>query len=74
LRKLSLKQDDRAIVVGIDGSLELRAFLLANGVSIGTVFSVNYSPTFTHLINLTIGNKMMSLRMDDFTKIEWIKI
>ena len=74
MRELSLKQEDRAIVIGIDGSLELRAFLLANGISIGTVFSVNYSPSFTHLINLTIGSKMMSLRMDDFTKIEWIKI
>jgi len=74
LRNILLKQHDRAIVVGIDGSLELRAFLLANGISIGTVFSMNYSPSFTHLINLTIGSKMMSLRMDDFNQIEWIKI
>ncbi len=74
MRKLSLKQDERAIVIGINGSEELRAFLLANGISIGTVFSMNYSPAFTRLINLSIGTKMISLRMDDFWEIEWILI
>jgi len=70
----TLQESERAIVLEIKGPDQLKSFLLCNGITVGTVFSMNYSPNFTALINLTIGAKMVSLRKQDFVAIDWVRI
>ena len=62
------------LIISINGSVEFRSFLLGHNLSIGTVFSKNYSPKFAQLINITVRQKILSLRKEDFNKIECIQI
>jgi len=74
LSKEFLKEGERAIIVGLKGSRDFQSFLLANGISLGTILTKNFSPSFSKLINFTVGAKMLSLRESDFEQIELIKI
>ena len=74
LVKENLKEGERAIIVGLKGGREFQSFLLSNGISLGTIVTKNFSPSFSKLINITIGAKMLSLRESDFEMIEMIKI
>jgi len=67
------QQIEGNIIVAINGSDEFKAFLLAHNITIGSVFSLNYSPSFSSLVNMTIMGKMLSLRKTEFQKIEWVK-
>lgn len=69
-----LNVGERAIIVAIHGSIEFQNYLLANGISLGTLITSNYSPRFSNLINFSISGKMMSLRRSDFASIELVKI
>ncbi len=74
MEKLIISEGERAIVIEIKGDIEFRKYLLANGISLGTVITKNYSPDYTKLINFTVGGKMLSLRATDFHSIDLIKI
>jgi len=74
MQKPRLQEGERAIVIAIDGSMEFQNYLLANGISLGTILTKNYSPSFARLINFSVGGKMMSLRVNDFELIEIVKI
>lgn len=69
-----LQVDERAIVIQLNGKPELKQFLLIHGITVGTVFVMNYSPAYSGLINLTVGGKMISLRNNDFQKMDWTRI
>lgn len=69
-----LQEGERAIIVGLKGDRDFQNFLLANGISLGTILTKNFSPSFSKLINFTVGAKMLSLRISDFEMIELIKI
>jgi len=69
-----LKDGERAIIVAIKGNNEFQNFLMSNGITLGTIFTKNYSPTFAKLINFSIGNKMLSLKATDFELLEFVKI
>lgn len=70
----TLQQDERAIVIKLDGRTELNQFLLIHGITIGTVFTMNYSPRYSGLVNLTVGGKMISIRKEDFRTMDWTRI
>ena len=72
--KTALKEGERAIVVAIKGTQEMKNYFLANGIALGTIITKNYSPSYAGLINLTFSGKMLSLRKSDFENIELIKI
>jgi len=72
--KTKFLEGERAIVTGINGSLEFQNYMLANGIALGTILSKNFSPGFSKLINLTVGGKMLSLRISDFEMIDLVKI
>lgn len=69
-----LQIDERAIVTNIDGSRALKAYFLTNGLTIGSIFYMNYSPSYTGLISITLNGKMISLRQAQFSKIDWVSI
>ncbi len=69
-----LQEGERAIVIGINGDLPFRKYLMNYGLSLGTVFTKNFSPKYAQLINLSVGTKMLCLRYADFKKLEWIRI
>jgi len=69
-----LHTDERAIITQINGNKNLRAYLLSNGITIGTIVYKNYSPKYSGLISMTINGKMISLRSRDFENIELVKI
>ena len=73
-KKEPLLEGERAIVIAINGDMVFRNFLLANGISIGSIITKNFSPTFSKLVNFSVGGKMISLRIADFDRIEAIKI
>jgi len=62
------------MVIAIRGSVAFQNYLLANGISLGTIIIKNYSPHFTKLINFSVGGKMLSLRLADFHLIDFVKI
>lgn len=72
--KENLKEGERAIIIGLTGSREFQSFLLSNGISLGAIVTKNFSPSFSKLVNFTIGAKMLSLKVTDFEMIELIKI
>ena len=74
MENLEISEGDRAIVIEIKGDMEFHKYLLANGISLGTVLTMNYSPNYTKLVNFTVGGKMLSLRASDFESIDLIKI
>lgn len=70
----SLQENERAIIIDLQGTNILNQYLLVHGITVGTVFSMNYSPTYAKLVNLTVGGKMISLRYSDYKTLEWIRI
>lgn len=70
----TLQEKERAIVIKLSGSNELNQFLLIHGITIGTVFIMNYSPRYSGLVNITVGGKMISLRHRDFRTMDWTRI
>jgi len=74
VKAANLQEGERAIIIAIQGSLEFQNYLLANGISLGTILTKNYSPRYSKLINFTVGGKMLSLREMDFSLIDFIKI
>jgi len=74
LEKLTISEGERAIVIEIKGDMEFHKYLLANGISLGTVLTKNYSPNYAKLVNFSVGGKMLSLRAADFNSIDLIKI
>lgn len=70
----TLRENERAIVIQLDGRTELNQFLLIHGITIGTVFTMNYSPRYSGLVNLTVGGKMISIRKNDFSTMDWTRI
>lgn len=70
----ALKTDERAIITEIKGDKSLKAYLLHNGITIGTIIYMNYSPRFSGLISITVNGKMFGLRSQDFEKISWVRI
>lgn len=74
VNKTDLTIGERAMIIGIQGNLDFQNYLLTNGISLGTIITKNYSPSFTKLINFSVAGKMMSIRVADFEQIEWVKI
>lgn len=72
--ELNISVGERAIVVAIDGHIKFRKYLLANGITLGTILTKNYSPTYSKLVNFSVGGKMLSLRASDFLSIDLVKI
>ncbi|NNF22693.1 MAG: ferrous iron transport protein A [Saprospiraceae bacterium] len=66
-----MKEGDRAIILKIKGTAQLRSYLLTLGLVKGAVFTKNYSPSYTKLINITINGKMLGLKRNDFQNIEY---
>lgn len=69
-----LLEGERAIIISIQGDHSFRNYMLTNGLALGSIIHMNYSPSYTELVNITVGGKMMSLRSSDFQKIEFVKI
>lgn len=69
-----LKEGERAIIIGHTCSPEQADYLLTYGITIGSVFIKNYSPSYADLVNITVGGKMLSIRKSDFKTLEWIRI
>jgi len=67
-------EGERAMVIGIKGSIAFQNYLLANSISLGTIVTKNYSPTFAKLISITVAGKILSLRKPDFELLELVKI
>jgi len=67
-------EGERAIVTSFNAGKRFENFLLANGITLGTVVVKNYSPGYARLINLTVNGKLLTLRNSDFEKIECFKI
>lgn len=70
----TLQPEERAIITQINGTQDLKKYLLHVGITIGAIIYKNYSPKYAKLISLTVNGKMISLRINDFNNIEWVKI
>jgi len=68
-----LKNGERAMISQLSFPNEVKRLLLANGLTIGSIVTMNYSPTFSALINLTVGDRMLSVRRKDAAAIEIVK-
>ncbi len=64
-----MERNKEAIILEIKGSDQFKSFLMAHNMTVGTQFTLNYSPTYSKLVNLTVANKMLSLRSEEFEKI-----
>lgn len=69
-----LNTDERAMITYINGDREFKAYLLHNGLTIGSVIYKNYSPRYASLTSITVNGRMISLRQTDFNKIDWVRI
>gem|GEM_PF-850412 len=74
LLKTTLSENERAIVIGLKGDADFRKFLLSNGIMVGTIFQMSYSPHYLKLANLIVGNRFVSVRQSEFEKIDWLRI
>ena len=69
--KLTIKEGQQAIIEDIGGTKDYQLFLLSLGLIKGTVFTFNYSPQFTKLVNISLGGKMIALRTKEFALISY---
>lgn len=69
-----LQEGERAIVIDFKGDPAIRSYLQTYGITIGSIFFKNYSPTYADLVNISISGKMLSLRKADYKMIEWTRI
>ena len=58
-------------ITAIDGTDEFKSFLLGHNIAVGTTFRMNYSPAVFQLVSITVSEKTLSLRKEDFNKITW---
>lgn len=65
----------RAIVKNINGDNNFKLLLLEQGIITGTVVDFNYSPQYSKLTNITVNNRMISLRSSalELIEFEWEK-
>lgn len=70
----TLKTDERAMITYINGDRDFKAYLLHNGITIGSVIYKNYSPRYASLTSITVNGRMVSIRQADFSKIDWVRI
>ncbi len=59
-------------ISNIFGSDEFRLFLLGYNISVGTLVELNYCPSNSGLVLLTVMQKKLSLRKEDFLKLELV--
>ena len=64
-------KESKAVITKIGGPSSLKSFLLSQGIVEGVEFEFNYSPVYSGLVNLSIDNRMISMRKNDFNQIEW---
>ena len=64
----------RFIITNLKGNREFKTFMLGHNLAIGSMFTVNYSPEYSKLVSITIRKKILSLRKEDFKKIECTRI
>lgn len=69
-----LKEGERAIIIDHSCSPAQRDYFLTYGITVGSVFIKNYSPSYADLVNITVGGKMLSIRTSDFKSLEWTRI
>jgi hypothetical protein len=62
---------NRYRISDIKGDNTFRIFLLGHNLSIGTIFEINPSSKYSGLVLLTVMQKKMGLRKEDFQKIEF---
>jgi len=74
MKKENFIEGERAMVIGIQGSIAFQNYLLANSISLGTIITKNYSPPFAKLVSITVGGKILGLRKPDFDQLEIVKI
>ncbi len=74
MSQIELLEGERCIVIAIQGTKDFQNYLLVNGIALGSVLTKNFSPSFSKLINITVGGKMLSLREADFAQIDIVKI
>ena len=74
MAKDKLQENERAIIIQLQGPTALNQFLLIHGITIGTVFTMNYSPSYSGLVNITVGGKMISLRQHVYQTMDWTRI
>lgn len=74
MQQAPLKTNERAIITYINGNRDFKAYLLHNGLTVGSVIYKNYSPRYAALSSITVNGRMISMRKSDFQKIDWVRI
>lgn len=70
----TLNTDERAMITYINGDRDFKAYLLHNGLTVGSIIYKNYSPRYAALASITVNGRMISIRKSDFQKIDWVRI
>ena len=60
-----------AIVTNVHSNEEVKALLLAEDITVGTIFTFNYSPLISGLVSISVNNRIIALRAHVFEKIDW---
>jgi Fe2+ transport system protein FeoA len=68
-----LKYGEKAVVTAIRLGFNARKKLLTYGISLGTIVKMEYSPSFSSLVNINIQGKSFCIRKLDAKNIEVIK-
>ncbi len=74
LKNQTIIPNAKCIVTAIGGDDVFRSFILGHNLSVGTVFTINYSPKYAQLVCITFRHKILSIRKKDFEQIEWVRI
>ena len=74
MQQSSRKTDERAMITYINGDRDFKAYLLHNGLTVGSIIYKNYSPSYAALASITVNGRMISIRKSDFVKIDWVRI
>lgn len=68
------KTEEKRIIIDIEGTSDFRLFLLTHNITIGTVFSFNYSPRFSKLISISLNERIVSIRKVEFDNIKSVRL
>ncbi len=67
-------RDGRFIITAINGQQTFKSFLLGHNIAVGSAITINYSPKYAQLISITVRQKILSIRTEDFKNIECVRI
>ncbi len=74
MKLTTLKNGDSGLITFISNNTSVKRKLLTNGICLGAIVKINYSPAIFNLLHITVNGRLLGIRKTDAENIEVLKM